>query len=288
MKTLPAVNSVLICLFLILFSLDRDPACAQSEAAGESQHPVAQRLVREGGFAVRLLSSLELGETLDEISAEERLGEAGIAPRNGWIADYPVTPDIVGELRKAVAKASESGRLKLNRDKAIKRFEGVTDGFDLPIRTERVEGSAGLSRPKSRQHPDSASINRYFEVTGPPVITYYEPPGKYSHLYSIVPYPFTSHGLPFTGFFIQKRFHRTVFENGRVIFVSNGFHVFRSHRTFYIDPVARFKGKTYAGIGIAKGRNFKTTGIRGNGKRVFNGPQPWVRGETDKKAHGGK
>jgi hypothetical protein len=288
MKILPDFNTVVLCIFLLLFSLGPDPVCAQSGAADESRHPVAQKLIREGAFAVSLLPSLELGETLDEISAEERLGEAGITPRNGWIADYPVTPDIVGELRKAVAAASQSGRLKLDRDEAIMSFEEVTDGFDLPIRSKTVEERAEAPRPKTLQHPDTASINKYFEATGPPVITYYEPPGRYSHLYSTVPYSFTSNGLSFPRFFILKSFHRTVFENGRVAFVSNGFHVFRKHREFIIDPLARFNGKTYAGIGVAKGTVFKTTGICGNGKRVFNGPQPWVRGKADKKARGGK
>ena len=287
MKTLPAINTVVFCIFLLLFSLAPVHARAKPVVSEENLHPVAQRLVRQGGFAVSLLSSLELGETVDEISAEERLGEAGIAPRNGWIADYPVTPDIVGELRIAVANASESGGIKLDRGQAIKRFEQVTCGFALPIGPERIEGS-GETSPRSRRHPDPASISEYFGVTGPPVITYYEPPGRYSHLYCMVPYPFTSHGLSFSGFFIQKKFHRTVFENGRVAFVSNGFHVFRNHRVFYIDPVARFRGKTYAGIGAAKGQGFKKTGIRGNGKRVFNGPQPWVRGKAGKRARGVK
>jgi hypothetical protein len=58
--------------------------------------PVGQALQREGNFAVKLVSALALGNTEDEVEAESRLAEAGIAPRNGWIADYPVTPDIIG------------------------------------------------------------------------------------------------------------------------------------------------------------------------------------------------
>jgi len=53
----------------------------------ESTPPVAPPVVREGTFAVSLADALELGAGDDEILAESRLGELGISPRNGWIAD---------------------------------------------------------------------------------------------------------------------------------------------------------------------------------------------------------
>jgi hypothetical protein len=73
---------------------------AQSEQLRPGAPPVGQPVVSEGDFAVRLAFALAVVTTEDEVEAESRLGEIGIAPRNGWIADYPVTPDIVAELRR--------------------------------------------------------------------------------------------------------------------------------------------------------------------------------------------
>jgi hypothetical protein len=68
-------------------------AFAQTGQAKTGAPPVEQPLVSEGSFAVRLASALSVATTDDEVMAESQLGDLGIAPRNGWIADYPVTPD---------------------------------------------------------------------------------------------------------------------------------------------------------------------------------------------------
>ena len=57
--------------------------------------PVAAALVRLGNFALSLVTALGSGQPASEAAAESMLGGIGIAPRNGWIADYPVTPDIM-------------------------------------------------------------------------------------------------------------------------------------------------------------------------------------------------
>jgi hypothetical protein len=78
-------------ILLIPVMIDAQPARAQA-----SPPPIAAPLIREGTLAVRLQAGLAIGMTGDEIEAENRLADAGISPRNGWIADYPVTPDIIG------------------------------------------------------------------------------------------------------------------------------------------------------------------------------------------------
>src|ERR1700690_2603496 len=70
--------------------------------------PINAPLVREGDFAMKLAEALNVGHPQSESEAENMLGTAGIAPRNGWIADYPVTPDIVGELRDSVGYAAQA------------------------------------------------------------------------------------------------------------------------------------------------------------------------------------
>lgn len=96
-----------------------------THAQSENPPPIEQQLVREGDFAVRLASALGISATDEEVEAESRLGEAGITPRNGWIADYPVTPDIICELQKAVGTAADAGKLSVGRDEALKVFYDV-------------------------------------------------------------------------------------------------------------------------------------------------------------------
>ena len=56
--------------------------------------PIAQNLIREGEFAVKLVETLRIGQAKNEAEAESVLASVGIAPHNGWVADYPLTPDI--------------------------------------------------------------------------------------------------------------------------------------------------------------------------------------------------
>src|SRR6266508_604571 len=60
--------------------------------------PVAQTLVREGDFAIKLAAELKLGNPANEAAAEDMLARAGVSPMNGWISDYPITPQIIGQI----------------------------------------------------------------------------------------------------------------------------------------------------------------------------------------------
>lgn len=277
MKSIFAFNAVLISLNLLFLCLEPSLTHAQSGATVTDDSPVAQQLVREGAFAVKLLASMGVGASEDEADAENRLAGSGIAPRNGWIADYPVTPDIVCELRKALTIALESGKVELDKYEALRRFEKITGGFNISAEPATVSVNIDAAVAGSHVQPDPVSIMNYFATMGPPVITYYPPPPEYSHLYCLVPYPFRSRGVRFPGFFILKEFHRTIFVKGRVAFVTNNFHVFRNHRVFRIDPIARYNGKTFAGIGVSTDKNLIDTGIPDSKIKLFNGPQPWIR-----------
>ena len=113
---------------LVPAMIDAQPAQAQG-----SPPPIAAPLVREGTFAVKLQVGLGVGMTDDEVEAENRLADAGISPRNGWIADYPVTPDIIGELQQAVSDAADSGKVSLSRDEALQRFNGTLSESSLSM-----------------------------------------------------------------------------------------------------------------------------------------------------------
>jgi len=248
---------------------------AQSEPVKPSPPPIAQNLVREGDFAVKLLFALGLGTTDDETEAESQLGTVGIAPRNGWIADYPVTPDVIGELQKAVSDVVDAKKLSMNKDEALKRFNEVSAGFDLPVKPHTVVKTYEPLPESAENYPNPTEINNYYYDEGPPVVTYYAPPPDFYYLYSWVPYPFWWYGFWYSGFFILHDFHRAVFMHHRVAFVSNHFNGIGAHRVFRIDPVERFRGRTFAGIGVPYRRGFISTGVPRSERRIFNGPRTW-------------
>ncbi|HXX56996.1 MAG TPA: hypothetical protein VEI96_03240 [Thermodesulfovibrionales bacterium] len=253
----------------ILFLLLSVTIPAESQGGQAEAPPIGQPLVREGSFAVRLVSELGISTTEDEVEAESLLGSAGIAPRNGWIADYPVTPDIVGEVRQAVSEAADSGRLQIGGADAMRAFENVVAESSLPLRPYR-EGERCEAAPRCENYPNPGGIDDYYTSEGPPIVTYYAPPPAYYALYAWVPYPFWWTGFWFPGFFVLHDFHKVVVLNRRVTVVTNHFTDVQTHRTFRIDPVGRFNGRTFAGIGASHSRGFISTGIPRSPERVFN------------------
>jgi hypothetical protein len=96
--------------------------------------PVSQPLVREGNFAIKLVEVLKLGTAKNEAEAESRLASIGIAPKNGWIANYPLTPDIIGELRRAIGLALDSGKIAMNKDEALMAVQILIDNqWRMPV-----------------------------------------------------------------------------------------------------------------------------------------------------------
>jgi|APFre7841882590_1041340.scaffolds.fasta_scaffold21887_3 hypothetical protein len=103
---------------------------SQSEQTKPGPRSIERSLIREGFFAMELAEALKIGPVNSEAEAENMLALVGIIPKNGWIADYPVTPDIIGELKNAIAAAADSGKIAMNKSEAIKVFE------DLVMETE--------------------------------------------------------------------------------------------------------------------------------------------------------
>jgi hypothetical protein len=78
--------------------------------------------VTEGALAVQLAAALGINSITDEVAVESNLGDLGISPRNGWIAVYPATPDIIKEMQQSVAAVTTAGMLSISRNEALKRF----------------------------------------------------------------------------------------------------------------------------------------------------------------------
>ena len=96
--------------------------------------PVEQPLVSEGEFAVELANSLHLTSSHDEAAAENSLAAINIAPRNGWISDYPVTPDIIAEVRESAARSASSGSLSLSEADVARAVDSVSIAMHLPVK----------------------------------------------------------------------------------------------------------------------------------------------------------
>src|SRR5512139_3944472 len=92
---------------------DRRPGRGWYYSQSEQTRPrtIERSLIREGLFAVKLADALKLGPVKSEAEAENMLALVGISPKNGWIADYPLTPEIIGELQNAIAMAADSGKI---------------------------------------------------------------------------------------------------------------------------------------------------------------------------------
>ncbi len=272
MQRLPFSDVKLFVVSLLLFLL---PAIvlAQSEPPKPGAPPVGQVLVSEGDFAVKLGAALAVVTTDDEVEAESKLGELGISPRNGWIADYPVTPDIIVELQDSVANAADAKKIPMGKDEALKKLTYVTAGLGLSVRPYAAATAYAPTPASCENYPNPIAINNTYVTEGPPVVTYYCPPPDYYYLYSWVPCPFWWFDLWFPGFFILNDFHRVVHIRNRVVVITNHFNDLRTHHAFRIDPVERFRGKTFAGIGVAQPRDFIPTGVPRSERTIFNGPR---------------
>jgi hypothetical protein len=258
MKNIPVL---LVAIALVLL-----PAAARAEVGEEAGDvpPISQKLVREGDLAVELANALNMGPVESEMEAESRLVAAGIAPKNGWVADYPVTPDIIGELETAIATPADADTLQMGRDEALASFGDVLAQMGLPNTSEGSTKEYGddtqpQETPEGSTYADSAELADYYYGFGPPVVTYYTPPWPYASLYSWIPYPFRCNGFFFSGFFVQRRFRCTVpvvvvrHQGSRVVIISGPVRKIVTNRlvnrltqkAIIIDPARRSTDPTF-------------------------------------------
>jgi hypothetical protein len=239
---------------------------AQSDQTPTGAPPVSQPLVPEGDFALKLATALKLGTPTSEAQAEDMLTSVGIAPQNGWIADYPVTPDIIGELQGAVAAAADAQKLPLGKEEALSAFQNLTAEFGLAV-VPGSEGQYAEAQPES--YTDPTIINNYYYEEGPPVVTYYPPPWDYYYLYAWVPYPFWWGGFFFSGYFCLNDFHRVVFVGHHRFVVTNHFFDHRSKRVFTIDPARRRTGHAFRTADISRNRGFNSAEAKRGASSIF-------------------
>ena len=200
---------IAIAVVLRVFAFEARSEQVPGEADGVLS-AIAPPLVREGDFAVKLAEAFDLGEITDEDDAGQLLAAIGLSPRNGWIADYPVTPVILAELREAAIASCESGMLAMTEPEALEAFDRLALDLGLSVdENAELDPPADGSLPGEAPYAESPDFHDYYYTSeGPPVMTYYPPPSHYSGYYDWVPYPFYFSRGYYSGFFILHDFHR--------------------------------------------------------------------------------
>ena len=84
------------------------------------------------------------GEVFACANASVMLSAIGIEPKNGWIADYPVTPSIIGKIEKGVAGAADAGKLGMGKAQVLKVVSDLKTKLGLSV-------SAGATPPSAKQ-----------------------------------------------------------------------------------------------------------------------------------------
>jgi hypothetical protein len=245
---------------------------AVSPETAKTSPPIAQSLVREGDFAIKLAEALKIGTAKSEAEAESMLASAGITPKNGWIADYPMTPDIIGELEEAVAQAADAQKLAFGKDEALKALRTVAVEQELPIIAEGVEGPDQYGEsppPTTPEYTTPSEIDNYYYTEGPPIVTYYPPPWDYYYLYAWIPSPFWYSGFYFPGFFILHDFHRGIHGHGHHHVVTNHRRDHRTGSIYAVDPARRHSPRDFGGRDAPRMRGFNSTEARSGARSIF-------------------
>jgi len=114
----------IVCLLSASYAQDAGnsapPPTPSTIPTGANLPPIEQALIPEGVFAIQLADALKLGPASDEAKAEGLLSGLGIEPKNGWITEYPVTPNVLGDVEKGVSMACDKGKISMTKDQALK------------------------------------------------------------------------------------------------------------------------------------------------------------------------
>jgi hypothetical protein len=238
MKTLLVTLSIVSLLLLPLAAYTQSLTAAAAASTGQSASappPISQPLIREGDFAVKLVSALNLGTANSGADAETILTSAGIVPKNGWISDYPVTPVVIGQLQQSIEAAASAGRLPMNSSEAMKVFQSLVADEGLPVQVASGR-SPGEEATNYGEYSNPGVINNYYYNEGPPVVTYYAPPLDYAYLYAWVPYPFLWAGFWFPGYYCLNDFDVVLFVHHERKVCTNHFFDRATRGFVRIDP----------------------------------------------------
>ncbi len=278
------MKTILMIFLAASLALAPFTASVNAQSSTSQRPPVEQPLVREGDFAVELATALNLTNSHDEAAAESSLAAINIAPRNGWISDYPMTPDIVFEVRDSVVRSASAGSLNMTEADAGSTVDKIGIAMNLPVKvagesygyesssssgSEYSSGSAAAP-PEVSQYMEPSEVEDYYDEYGPPIVSYYPPPWAYGYLYDWVPWPFWWGGYGFGGFFVLGDFDR-YYHNHRY---TN--HVRNANGTVSrVDPATRASGtaassRTAGTNGAGQGSRFGSANAQAGARAILN------------------
>jgi hypothetical protein len=160
-KSISLIGLLIVVLFpLSLYGQEQEGRTADQKAA--ISPPVAQPLVPEGVFALELVKALRIGQAQNEAQAESMLSAVAVEPRNGWIAEYPVTPDILGEIDESVAAAAEAGKLGMAKDQAREAVKDLVARLGLNV----TPGPPPFVDAVPGRGPGNGEIYKYVDQNG--------------------------------------------------------------------------------------------------------------------------
>ncbi|MGA2387313.1 MAG: hypothetical protein ABSG33_12380 [Candidatus Bathyarchaeia archaeon] len=126
-------KTYLLVIAALLLMMPIAAGVAHAADTTKSPPPIGQMLVREGDYALKLAQALKVKPAATEADAENTLAAIGITPKNGWISDFPVTPDITAEIQTAIDAAAGSGKLTMSKAEADSAFKALNDEAGLSI-----------------------------------------------------------------------------------------------------------------------------------------------------------
>ena len=274
-KEMKKLFSVAIALMVGSFFFPLTMYAQSEKVAASNAPPISQTLVAEGDFAMQLATALKLGTPATEEQAEDMLVSVDIAPKNGWIADYPMTPIIVGEVQNAVIAAAAQKKISMGNNEALQAFMGLTTQFGLAV---TPAGREYAENAPSGQYVPPSDLENYYDQQGPPVVSYYPPPSDYDYLYTWVPYPFFVSDFFFPGFFVLNDFDLIVFrdhfhhDHDFHHRIANHFLNPRTHEFARVDPTTRTMGRAL-NASLSRDRAFTSLEGRRGASSIVNRSQ---------------
>jgi hypothetical protein len=262
--------------------LGQHTAAVNSKSSPSGPPPIEQPLVREGEFAVELATAFNLTSSHDEAAGESYLASINIMPRNGWISDYPMTPDIIAEVRDSASRSASAWNLQISETDAASIVDKVSIAMNLPVEVgyesnSEYQSSSVAPPPEVSEYVEPSVVVDYYDDNKPPIVTYYPPPLEYTYLYDWVPSPFWWKGFGFGGFFILVDFDRRHHHNPITNHVTNANGtVTRINATTRASATANrqtgSRANTASTADTSASRNLTSSGSAPDTDRTMRGP----------------
>ena len=88
----------------------------------------------------------------------------GIEPKNGWIAEYPVTPPVIDEIEKSVAAAADAAKLEMGKEQALNVLADLKTELGLNVTPGSISPAASGAKSASTgiyKYADKGGIVHY-------------------------------------------------------------------------------------------------------------------------------